>query len=197
MRRRRSLWLAGGCSRGAGATPGGDGVGIRCPEGISRRWDIPAGEGVGGCMLPGVGGAPRLLPPANHRERLRRTRERAPRDHGQASPRPGPPLKVRGTRYVGRGTRYGGRGTRYEVRGTRYEVRGAGDERSTCSAAACPHGRTRGARCSLSNPTLALAYVGRAALTRAHEPRRGSLYQHSPDDRAERVHGCAGGALYG
>ena len=81
VRRRRSLWLAGGCSRGAGATPGCDGVGIRCPEGISRWWDIPAGEGVVVARLPGVGGAPRHQPPANHRERLRRTRERAPRVH--------------------------------------------------------------------------------------------------------------------
>ena len=37
-------------------------------------------------------------------------------------------------------------------------------------------------------PHVGEAYVGEAALTRAHEPRRGSLYQHSPDDRAASAH---------
>ena len=73
VRRRRSLWLAGGCSRGAGATPG------RCADGIvARRASLaggtsPPGKGVWVPSFPGVGGAPRHQPPANKRERLRRT----------------------------------------------------------------------------------------------------------------------------
>ena len=73
VRRRRSLWLAGGCSRGAGATPG------RCADGIvARRASLaggtsPPGKGVWVPSFPGVGGAPRHRPPANKRERLRRT----------------------------------------------------------------------------------------------------------------------------
>ena len=81
VRRRRSLWLAGGCSRGAGATPGGDATTTPSPEGMSHRREIPSGQRIPTPSLPGVGGAPRHQPPANHRERLRRTRERAPRDH--------------------------------------------------------------------------------------------------------------------
>ena len=105
MRRRRSLWLAGGWWRGAPPTPGSDGVGIRCPEGISRRCDIPSGEGVVVASPPGVAPAPRLQPPANHRERLRRTHTRsarslpirtfdAPSSPRSSSPIPRPPFHV-------------------------------------------------------------------------------------------------------
>ncbi len=72
-----------------------------------------------------------------------------------------------------------------EVRGTGYEGR------STCSAAAC---------CGIPawpNARSALLFVkphvgaqllrGEGALTRAHEPRSGSLYQRGRGDRAERV----------
>ena len=73
MRRRRSLLLAGGWWRGAPPTPGNDDTHTSFPGG-----DVPpAGDALRATFpsarLPGVAPAPRLQPPANKRERLRRT----------------------------------------------------------------------------------------------------------------------------
>ena len=89
VRRRRSLWLAGGCSRGAGATPG-----RRADGNVARRASpaggtSPPGKDVWVSSVPGVGGAPRHQPPANKRERLRRTHTRSARScHPPASRAP-------------------------------------------------------------------------------------------------------------
>ena len=86
MRRRRSLLLAGGCSRGAGATPGRRADGIVARRASLAGGTSPPGKGVWVSSFPGVGGAPRHQPPANKREHLRRTKC-APRNghHGRCS----------------------------------------------------------------------------------------------------------------
>ena len=79
VHRRCSLLLAGGWWRGAPPTPGTDGTHTPFPGG-----DVPpAGDALRATMpsaqLPGVAPAPRLQPPTNHRERLRRTPTRSAR----------------------------------------------------------------------------------------------------------------------
>ena len=64
-------------------------------------------------------------------------------------------------------------------------------------AAAYPHGRTRGARCFLSNPTLERSsYVGKG---RSLAPtNRGAVpYTNVVEVIARSAYVCAGGALYG
>ena len=89
MHRRCSLLLAGGWWRGAPPTPGNDDTHTSFPGG-----DVPpAGDALRATFpsahLPGVAPAPRLQPPANHRERLRRTHTRSARScHPPASRAP-------------------------------------------------------------------------------------------------------------
>ena len=101
MRRRRSLWLAGGCSRGAGATPG-----RRADGNVARRASpaggtSPPGKDVWVPSVPGVGGAPRHQPPANKRERLRRTKCAPRNDHrGRCSATASPHQPASGALYA-------------------------------------------------------------------------------------------------
>ena len=79
VRRRRYLLLAGGRRRSAPPTPGNDGAHTPFPGG-----DVPPARDtlratMPSAQLPGVAPAPRLQPPANHRERLRRTPTRSAR----------------------------------------------------------------------------------------------------------------------
>ena len=119
VRRRRSFFVSRGLQPRCGCYPRWRRPHPPSPAGMSHLREIPSGQRIPTPSLPGVGGAPRHQPPANHRERLRRTATRAPRDR---------PSGVRGTRNEGRGTRYGGRETGCGVRGTRNGGRGAGDE---------------------------------------------------------------------
>ena len=88
--------LAGGWWRGAPPTPGTDDTHTSFPGGDvphAYRNTSPAGDALRATFpsarLPGVAPAPRLQPPANKRERLRRTHTRSARScHPPASRAP-------------------------------------------------------------------------------------------------------------